>query len=62
LEGQYHINFEVVNPHILSCRFTGTFEDEALDTVLKVLSQSMGFSFKLQNGVYIIEGKGCNEK
>lgn len=60
LQDQYHIKFKVQNKDLMTCRFTGTFDDEALDTILQVLSQSMGFSFKLQDGVYFIEGKGCS--
>lgn len=59
LENQYQVTFKVSNSAILACRFTGTFENESLDTILVVLSSSMGFSFKLENGVYLINGNGC---
>jgi transmembrane sensor len=60
LEDHYPIKFKVSDPQLLSCRFTGTFRDEAPGTILKVLSRSLGFSFTLRDGVYFIEGKGCN--
>jgi transmembrane sensor len=60
LEDQYQISFEVSDPEILTCRFTGKFDHESLDKIVKILSLSLHFSYELNDGKYFIKGKGCN--
>jgi transmembrane sensor len=62
LEDQYQVNFEVSNPEVLTCRFTGIFDHESLDKIVKILSYSLDFTYELNDGKYFIKGKGCNQK
>jgi len=62
LEEQYQVNFEVSDPEVLACRFTGIFDHESLDKIVKILSYSLDFTYELDDGKYFIKGKGCNQK
>lgn len=60
LEKQYHTSFNVTDPQILGCRFTGKFDNSALEDVIKTLSFSLDISFtsRIANS-YTVSGKGC---
>lgn len=62
LEEQYQVSFEVSDKDVLMCRFTGIFDHESLDKIVKILSYSLDFTYELNDGKYIIKGKGCNKK
>jgi transmembrane sensor len=60
VEELYNISFQVNEKRILSCRFTGKFENAKLEDVLKTLSYSMEINFTSQIGNYYqVSGKGC---
>lgn len=44
LERHYGVDFEVMNPDLLQCSFTGTFQDAALEDLLEILSYSLKIS------------------
>lgn len=60
LERFYKIKFEVSNPKMLNCRFTGTFDNINLEQALKIIKFTLDASYKKSGNKYIIEGKGCN--
>lgn len=60
LERHYGVAFEVANTEILSCSFTGTFEEVALDDLMEIVSYSLQISVeKLENHKFRLSGKGC---
>ena len=62
LEGHYDISFKVKDDRLLTCRFTGIFEDDSLEKVLEVLSFGLDFEYQSVKGQYILSGKGCEKK
>jgi ferric-dicitrate binding protein FerR (iron transport regulator) len=61
LENYYGISFRASNSDILSCRFTGTFQNDRLESVLQVLSFGLNFKYRFDEGGYILTGEGCNK-
>ena len=59
LEKYFHIDFEVTNPDILDCQFTGSFSDPTLQEVLEVLQASMDLIINQKEDLIILSGKGC---
>jgi ferric-dicitrate binding protein FerR (iron transport regulator) len=60
VEELYQISFRVNEKRILSCRFTGKFDNAKLEDVLKTLSFSLDIDFTSQLGNYYqVSGKGC---
>ena len=61
LENFYNIQFLVKNDKLLTCRFTGTFENDELEKVLKVLSYGLNFEYHYKKGEFLLTGEGCNQ-
>lgn len=60
IEETYHIIIQVSNPQILSCRWTASFDNQPLETVLNTLKETFDFEIK-QNGENVsLTGQGCN--
>ncbi|MEO7992603.1 MAG: FecR domain-containing protein [Chryseolinea sp.] len=60
VEELYQISFRINEKRILSCRFTGKFNDAKLEDVLKTLAFSLDIDFTSQQGNYYeVSGKGC---
>ena len=60
IEELYHITFSVKEKEVLTCRFTGTFNNAKLENILRTLSFSMDIEFTSRIGnYYVVSGKGC---
>lgn len=59
LEEYFKVQFEISNPAILNCQFTGQFADPSLSEVLQVLEVSMNVSIQQNNQTIILSGSGC---
>jgi transmembrane sensor len=55
----YHTHIELASDHLLNCRFTGTFSEESLDTILEVLKKAFGFKIDQTGKAIELSGKGC---
>ncbi|NQT78132.1 MAG: FecR domain-containing protein [Bacteroidetes bacterium] len=55
----YHKDISVLNPEILDCRITATFEQQSLETVLKVLQSTIDIEVKSNASGIEISGNGC---
>jgi ferric-dicitrate binding protein FerR (iron transport regulator) len=55
----YHKDISVLNPEILNCRITATFEQQSLETVLKVLQSTIDIEVKPNGSGIEISGNGC---
>lgn len=44
---------------IASCKITVDFENEEFETILTILSETMGLEISQENGEYVLNGKGC---
>ncbi|WP_224995210.1 FecR family protein [Cesiribacter sp. SM1] len=60
LERHYGAVMDVENPQLLNCRFTGSFQDPALEELMEIFSYSLGVSVeKQENGQLLIRGGSC---
>ena len=62
LNRYYTVVIKMENPSILNCHFTGDFKDMPLEKALVVITQATGLHYRLDNGVYILYGNGCNNQ
>lgn len=61
LERYYGVRLQLQHQAIASCRFTGSFEDAALEEVLQVLEATLQLEYAKQNHAsYILNGQGCS--
>jgi transmembrane sensor len=60
LERYYHIDIDIKNANLLSCRFTSSFNNPQLAEVIEALSVSMNLNIVRNGDVYVIDGEGCN--
>jgi transmembrane sensor len=59
LEDYFAIKIEVKNQEILKCKFTGLFEDPALEQIISILEKTLNIKMQVNNKQVIITGKGC---
>ncbi|EAY25332.1 FecR family protein [Microscilla marina] len=60
LERFYQVKIELTNSKMLNCRFTGTFDNVALEEALEIIKFTFNASYTKSSNKYIIKGKGCN--
>jgi transmembrane sensor len=60
LEAYYRVDFTVSDSLLLNCRFTGSFDNSALEDVLKVFAFGSDISYQKLGNQYVLSGKGCN--
>ena len=60
LKDYFGQEIKVENPQILNCHFTGTFDNPEIKEVLEILTISINSSYQQKEGLYILEGQGCN--
>ena len=61
LEKYFDLQIEVIDPLLLNCRFTGTFDKPTADQVLEVLAVSTNLSYKIVGDKIILTGSGCTK-
>jgi ferric-dicitrate binding protein FerR (iron transport regulator) len=60
LEDQFDVRFIVDQPQILTCGFTGKFENAKLEEVLRALSYSLNLEFDRKDQTTLVaRGEGC---
>lgn len=59
LQKVYHKDIRAVNPEILNCRITATFEGESLQEVLTVLQSTIDMQVRPNGNAIELSGKGC---
>jgi ferric-dicitrate binding protein FerR (iron transport regulator) len=60
LEKHYTTTIKLEKENLGHCRFTGNFTNTGLEDVLSIITRSVGGNFTENNGVFIIQGEGCN--
>ncbi len=58
-ERHYIISMDVEQDEILTCTYTGDFQDIEIESALKIITKAMETSYELIDGRYIIQGSGC---
>lgn len=59
LEKYFKIRVVIEQESILSCHFTGEFEQPKLDEVLNMLARTLQLEWKKTDNTYSISGRGC---
>ena len=59
LEKVYHKEIVILNPEILNCRITATFDGEPLEAVLKVLQSTIDLQVRPNGNALELSGRGC---
>ena len=59
LEKVYQKDIEVLNPQVLNCRITATFDGQSLEAVLRVLQSTIDITVKPNGNKIEISGEGC---
>ena len=59
LSRTYHSEIDISSPELKKCRFTGTFSEESLDTVIKVLQTAFRLKIDSKDKKTLLSGKGC---
>jgi ferric-dicitrate binding protein FerR (iron transport regulator) len=59
LEKLYGISVRIDNEAIKKCRFSATFNNESIDTILDILSETLNLRLSKSNKKYEISGEGC---
>ncbi len=59
LERHYSVKIIPLDPRMLNCRLTATFEGEPIDNIMTVIAESFGFKFTKNGNNYSLEGVGC---
>jgi len=62
IEKYFSIDIVVAEPKIFNCKYTGVFENPSKENVLKIISLSINGTYKEENNVYKLMGKGCNQE
>ncbi len=59
LNSAYKTNIVLQNMRLNKCTITTTFAGEDIDTILKVITETLGLSFERTGSGYLIKGQGC---
>ena len=62
VEKVYGVNVNVSDSSILNCRLTATFNNLKPDELIKMIGKTFGFSIKVADKSFYIEGKNCKER
>lgn len=61
LNETYNASIVIKNPSIKECVLTNTFENQSLESILKVLEATLDLQVKKKGEVYEISGGGCTD-
>ena len=59
LEKVYQKDITILNPEVLNCRITATFNGQSLEAVLRVLQSTIDITIKSDGNKIEISGEGC---
>lgn len=60
LEAYFDADVRVESEPLWDCRYSGTFIQPDIESLLEVLSATMNVTYREKDGAYIIAGPGCN--
>lgn len=61
LEKLYNTAIKLDKESIGNCRFSATFNNEKLETILEVLAETLSLSVEQKNSEFLLKGEGCYE-
>lgn len=60
LKSKYNATFEVSNPQILTCKFSGTFKKETLEEAVNIISLALNTEYVISDSNKVLfKGEGC---
>lgn len=59
LEEVYQIYFELADSRLAECRFTATFNNQSLQSVLEVIKETLELEVNQKGDIIEVSGKGC---
>ena len=59
VEKTYGCEISLSNDNVKSCKFSGAFNDESLEDVLLLLSETLNLKVKQNGKVFILDGESC---
>ena len=60
LNATYHTNITVQNASLKDCKITTRFEHEDLETIIGIITETLGLSYEKTAGGYLIKGTSCH--
>jgi transmembrane sensor len=61
LKDAYNADIEIANPALRNCTITTQFSNEKLETVLSVITETLGLTYEKTNKGYILKGEQCRQ-
>ncbi|NQV02099.1 MAG: FecR domain-containing protein [Bacteroidia bacterium] len=61
LRNCYHVQIQLSNEEISSCRLTASFSAEPIELILQVIADTFSFELEQSNGTYLLTGNDCGE-
>jgi ferric-dicitrate binding protein FerR (iron transport regulator) len=61
LRSYFKKDIRVKNETLLSCRFTGSFNNPTLEEVIEILDLALDLEVDRQQDTYTLDGVGCKE-
>lgn len=55
----YQVKMEITNPKLKGCQITVKFDNENIDEIANIISETMGLTLIKKGGRYFFDGKGC---
>lgn len=60
LEEKFGTKIIFANPKLNACVITAKFKEDDLDTIINIITETLGLSYKKENVGYVINGESCN--
>ena len=61
LESNFNVKIKSNQKDLLKCEFNGVFENTQPEFILQAMAFSLGMKINFENGVYLLNGEGCNK-
>lgn len=62
LSEQYNVSFRMMNPALVDCRLTATFDQQPVESVLEVIKATLDLQIRKNKETWEIDGKGCSNR
>lgn len=59
IEDLYRIEVELSDPELKKCRITASFDNIPADTVLSIISETLGIDLIKKDGIFVLQGEEC---
>jgi transmembrane sensor len=60
IEGKFNVVVTTSDPRLGNCMITADFTDQSLNRTFNMISQTLGFTYKIEEGKISLDGVGCD--